>query len=202
MAALEGRSLAAQHPDSRRGGVRSWLCSFPPSCAAPASASKPAISPAPGTPDASPQTQISILGVRPSRIASVRVTGAQQRRAPRAPAPLLPPPRRELRAGAAARAGRAVRVVVRIRGRAPLRSSFTVAHLGPVQPALTAHRQPAGQAASTSSQSPRCSRRRITTSSAPRACAATSSSRRCPSPVVHPGATTPSRSRRWAPAGR
>ncbi len=34
------------------------------------------ISPLPGTPDASPQTQISILGARPSSIRSVRVVGA------------------------------------------------------------------------------------------------------------------------------
>ena len=34
------------------------------------------ISPAPGTPDASPQTQVSVLGVAPGRIASVRVVGA------------------------------------------------------------------------------------------------------------------------------
>src|SRR5581483_3868736 len=36
-----------------------------------------AISPAPGTPDASPQTQISILGAAPRSIESVLVTGAQ-----------------------------------------------------------------------------------------------------------------------------
>ena len=34
------------------------------------------VSPAPGTPDASPQTQISVLGVPAGRIASVRVVGA------------------------------------------------------------------------------------------------------------------------------
>src|SRR5690348_7170715 len=34
------------------------------------------ISPAQGTPDASPQTQISVLGVTPNRIRSVKVTGS------------------------------------------------------------------------------------------------------------------------------
>ena len=33
--------------------------------------------PYPGTPDASPQTQISVLGVAPAQIASVQATGAQ-----------------------------------------------------------------------------------------------------------------------------
>ena len=41
------------------------------------------ISPAPGTPDASPQTQVSVLGVRPARIASVRVVGATSGAHPR-----------------------------------------------------------------------------------------------------------------------
>jgi Arylsulfotransferase (ASST) len=103
-----------------------------------------AISPAPGTPDASPQTQISILGVRPALIGSVRATGATSgAHAGR------------LRAYSGARGasfvplkpfvqGERVAVVVRIRGRAASRVSFTVAHLGAVQPFLNLpNRQPA-----------------------------------------------------------
>ena len=43
---------------------------------APAAAGAVTISPLPGTPDASPETQISILGTAPANIASVTVTGA------------------------------------------------------------------------------------------------------------------------------
>ena len=47
------------------------------SAAAPASAAgRVTISPAPGTPDVNPQTQISILGPHPDAIRSVTVTGA------------------------------------------------------------------------------------------------------------------------------
>jgi pimeloyl-ACP methyl ester carboxylesterase len=44
---------------------------------ASASGKRPTISPAPGTPDVSPETQISILGVKPHRIRSVRATGSE-----------------------------------------------------------------------------------------------------------------------------
>ena len=108
-----------------------------------------AISPAPGTPDASPETQISILGVRPGLIRSVRASGATSFRfAGRAL-------RHGLRAYSGGRGasfvplkpfaqGERVAMVVRIRGHAASRFSFTVARLGAVQPFLNLpNRQPA-----------------------------------------------------------
>jgi hypothetical protein len=95
-----------------------------------------ALSPAPGTPDASPRTQISILGVKPGQIRSVRLTGtmtglhggrlraySRGRGASFVPAAPLAQ-------------GEHALVVVRLRGRAPIRYRFTVARLAPPQPAL------------------------------------------------------------------
>ena len=95
-----------------------------------------AISPAPGTPDASPSTQISILGVAPARIRSVSVTGSVSGLHSGA-----------LRAYSARRGasfvpsrpldqGEQVSVLVRIDGRAPVAFSFTVARLGPTPPVI------------------------------------------------------------------
>jgi Arylsulfotransferase (ASST) len=104
---------------------------------AAARASGIALSPAPGTPDASPATQISILGVKPARIRSVRLTGAStgvhpgrlRRYSSDRGASYLP-------AKPLAQGERA-RVVIRLRGRrAAIRYSFAVARLGPPQPAL------------------------------------------------------------------
>ena len=99
------------------------------------------ISPAPGTPDASPQTQISLLNVAPHRIESVQATGTESGVHPGS-----------LRDYSGARGasfvpalpfaqGEQVAVVVRLRGRAPVRFSFTVAHLGPIQPPLNLPQQ-------------------------------------------------------------
>jgi hypothetical protein len=99
--------------------------------AAAARASDVAISPAPGTPDASPRTQISILGVTPGAIRSVSVTGST-----------TGPHQGRLRAYSRRRGasfvpndpfaqGERVSAVVRIKGRAPSRFSFTIARLGP-----------------------------------------------------------------------
>jgi hypothetical protein len=110
--------------------------------AAPAEA-KLTISPAPGTPDASPQTQISIFGVAPSRISSVSVVGATSgahpgtlrrysggRGASFVPAQPLTQDER-------------VSAVVNIRGRSPVRFSFTVAHFaGPLPLLNPTGRQP------------------------------------------------------------
>jgi hypothetical protein len=96
-----------------------------------------ALSPAPGTPDASPQTQISILGTRPALIRGVdargSITGAHAGR---------------LRDYSGARgasfvaaqpfaAGERVRVTLRLRGAKPRRWSFTVARAGVTPPVLT-----------------------------------------------------------------
>jgi hypothetical protein len=95
-----------------------------------------AVSPAPGTPDASPQTQISILGVAPSRIRSARVSGSvsgldegafHPYSGRRGASFVLRRPLVE---------GEQVSVVVRIDGRAPLAWTFTVARLAPVPPVL------------------------------------------------------------------
>ena len=94
------------------------------------------ISPAPGTPDASPQTQVSVLGVAPGRIASVRVVGA----ASGAHAGRLRPYSRHRGASFVPAApltpGERVRVAVRVRGRAPVRFAFTVAVAGVTPPVL------------------------------------------------------------------
>ena len=95
-----------------------------------------AISPAPGTPDASPQTQISVLGTRPAIIRKVEVRGAQSGvHAGR------------LRAYSGARGasfvparpfaeGERVSVTLRVRGHTPRRWSFTIARAGRTPPIL------------------------------------------------------------------
>jgi len=106
--------------------------------AAPAGSSAAVtVSPAPGTPAASPSTQISLLGVRPDRIAAVRVEGRasgvhagtlQAYSGDRGASFVLERPLSE---------GERVTATVRLRGRArPLRWSFAVARLGAIQPVL------------------------------------------------------------------
>jgi hypothetical protein len=104
---------------------------------ASAAAGKLTISPQPNTPDASPATQISILGVARRRIQSVSVTGqisgahsghllsySRHRGASFVPDQPLTQ-------------GESVSVAVRVRGRKPIRFEFTVATLGPKQGPLT-----------------------------------------------------------------
>jgi hypothetical protein len=104
--------------------------------AAPAGAAV-SISPAPGTPAAGPGTQISVLGVAPSRIVSVRAVGARSG----AHAGRLRPYSGGRGASFVPRApfaeGERVRVTVRIRDRRARVSTFTVARLGPIPPTLT-----------------------------------------------------------------
>lgn len=144
------------------------------------------ISPAPGTPDASPQTQISILGVSPGKIGSVHVRGS-----------VSGTHRGELRRYSGGRGasfvldqpltqGERVDLVVRIRGRSPVRSRFTVATLAPEQPLLNLpQRQPEKLREFVSRPDlspPRIEARGRATGSiflTP-----------LPSPVVHPGSTT------------
>ncbi len=94
------------------------------------------VSPPPGTPDASPRTQISILGASPRRIKSVRVVGQVSGAHPgrlasysrgRGASFILRRPLDQ---------GERVNVVVRIAGAAPDAFSFTVARLAPTQPPL------------------------------------------------------------------
>jgi hypothetical protein len=95
-----------------------------------------AISPAPGTPDASPQTQISILGTRPALIRKVDVR-----------AQLSGTHAGRLRAYSGARGasfvpaepfteGERVHVTLQLRGRKPRRWSFDVARLAATPPIL------------------------------------------------------------------
>ncbi len=109
-------------------------------CAAPAGArttSPLAISPAPGTPDASATTQISLLGVRPSQILSVTVSGSRSGRhtgvlraySGQRGASWLP--------SASFTAGESVSAVIRIAGRAAIRRSFTIARLAVPPPFLS-----------------------------------------------------------------
>lgn len=105
--------------------------------AAPAAHATVAVSPLPGTPDVNPATQISVFGVAPSRIVSVRAVGARSgahtgtlkdysggRGASLIPARPFA-------------VGERVAVTVKLRGGArALRSSFTVATLAPIPPVL------------------------------------------------------------------
>lgn len=104
--------------------------------AAPALAAAVTISPLPGTPDASPQTQISILGSAPSNIAGVTVTGSisgvhsghlEAYSNGEGASYLLDQPLTE---------GEEVNVTVTLKEGAPLSDSFTVAHLAPAQELL------------------------------------------------------------------
>lgn len=106
--------------------------------AAPAAHAAVAVSPLDGTPDANPATQISVLGVAPSRIAAVRAVGARTgahagklkdysgaRGASFVPAQPFA-------------AGERVAVTVRLRGSGArmTRSAFTVATLAPIPPVI------------------------------------------------------------------
>jgi hypothetical protein len=94
------------------------------------------ISPAPGTPDASPQTQISILGARAAAILSVTVQGSRtglhagrlrRYRGARGASFVLRQPLVQ---------GEHVKVRVALAGRQPVLSAFTVAHLAPAPPVI------------------------------------------------------------------
>ena len=115
-----------------------------PAAATAAAAPAPAISPAPGTPDASPTTQISILGPRPAQIESVSVVGSVSGMHPgrlaaysraRGASFILRTPLSD---------GERVSVVVKIAGRTPDAFSFTVARPAAPQAVLNIPaRQPA-----------------------------------------------------------
>jgi hypothetical protein len=106
--------------------------------AAPASAAGApiALSPADGTPDANPATQISVLGVAPGRIVSVRAVGARSGAHPGRLRPYSGGRGASFVPARAFVAGERVRVRVQVRGRSVLHTSFTVARLGPLPPVL------------------------------------------------------------------
>ncbi len=94
------------------------------------------VSPLPGTPDASPNTQISVLGVAPARLSSIRVTGSSSGllrgafhaySGRRGASFVLRRPLTQ---------GERVSVVLHIRGLPTRRWSFTVARLAPTPPTL------------------------------------------------------------------
>lgn len=106
-----------------------------------ASSGRLALSPAPGTPDASPQTQISILGVAPAGIRGVTVSAAASGAHPgrlrsysrgRGASFVPSQPFKE---------GERVSVTLRLRGRAPMRWTFVVAEAGGTPPILTIRSQ-------------------------------------------------------------
>jgi Arylsulfotransferase (ASST) len=97
------------------------------------------ISPAPGTPDASPATQISILGVAPQRIRSVSATGTETGVHPGGLHSYSGARGASFVPDAPFTEGEQVAVVVRVQGRDPVSFSFTIAHLGRIQPPLNLH---------------------------------------------------------------
>ncbi len=174
---------------TRRAVALALLAGALGASAATASAAPLAISPAPDTPDASPNTQISILGVPAGRIASVTVTGAiSGRHAGR------------LRAYSGGRGasfvpsaplteGEQVRVVVRGRGLPERRFSFGVAHLAPIPPVLNL---PATQPAKLQhfASQPALTPPQITVRRRPAGMSGGIFLTPLPSPIVHPGSTT------------
>ena len=109
--------------------------------ATPSAAGAVTISPLPGTPDAMPATQISILGTAASNIATVTVTGSESGRhegslqaySSGAGASFLP--------SAPFEEGEEVQVVVDLHEGGPLEDHFSVAHVGPAEGLLTADTQ-------------------------------------------------------------
>ena len=98
----------------------------------------PTISPLPGTPDASPATQISILGVAPRRIVGVRVTGSISGLHPGRLRPYSAASGASFVLRRPLTEGERVAVVVRLRGERALRSRFGVALPAPIPPVLDA----------------------------------------------------------------
>ena len=137
------------------------------------------VSPAPGTPDASPKTGIGVLGVPAGRIASVRVVGSSSGLHRGRIAPFS-----RNRGGifvphAPLTEGERVTVVVRVRGRSPDRFSFVVARLG-VDPPLLSPTQIQPDKLEHFASEPASPRRASPCSSTLPASAIGSSSRRCP----------------------
>jgi Arylsulfotransferase (ASST) len=167
------------------------LAASSPALAAPSRPKppQPAISPAPGTPDASPQTQISIAGVRPRLIESVRVAGSQTG--------VHRGRLRDYSGGQGASfvpkepfaQGERVSATVRIRGLAPRRLTFTIALSAPAWPVLDL---PLTQPAKLQHfvTQPQLLPPVITTLKADPRLAGDIFLTPLPSPIVHPGAAT------------
>jgi hypothetical protein len=135
LAALVAASLAAGAVGPVAGAAARSAAG---AAARSAAARAPAItvSPLPGTPDASPSTQISVLGVAPARLRSIRVTGSSSGllrgafhaySGRRGASFVLRRPLTQ---------GERVSVVLHIRGLPTRRWSFTAARLAPTPPTL------------------------------------------------------------------
>ena len=135
------------------------------------------VSPAPGTPDASPKTGISVLGVPAGRIASVRVVGASSGLHRGRIAPFSRNRGGIFVPDAPLTEGERVTVVVRVRGRSPDRFSFVVAR--PDDAAVLSPTRSSPTSSSTSPPSP-ASPRRDHRAQALLRLQRRSSSRRCP----------------------
>ncbi len=105
---------------------------------ASATPSRPTVSPLPGTPDASPTTQISILGAARRRIVGVRVTGSISGVHPGRLRPYSAASGASFVLRRPLTEGERVAVVVRLRGERALRSRFEVARPAPIPPVLDA----------------------------------------------------------------
>ncbi len=171
-----------------RAGLALAVLALPGPAALAADAPRVAVSPQPGTPDASPATQLSLLGVAPRDIVSVRMAGLWTGVHPG-----------RLRAYTGGRGasflpakpfaeGERVRAVARLRGGGSLTTRFTVARLAPTPPILTiTSRQP--DKLERFASEPGLSPPRIAVRRHGAASSGAIFLTPLPSPVVHPGAS-------------
>jgi hypothetical protein len=130
------QSITAPSRGRIRVGLLALLVALTISAVAPALAGAVTISPLPGTPDASPQTQISILGTPASNIASVIVTGTETGVHEGHLAAYSAGPGASFLPNAPFLEGEEVSVTVQLNEGGPLSDSFKVATTAPPQPFL------------------------------------------------------------------
>src|SRR5262249_44104601 len=94
------------------------------------------ISPEAGTPDASPQTGISVLGAKPKDITSVTATGSQSGAHKGKLLPFSGQRGAIFTPSDKFTEGETVKAVVNVRGRKAVKLSFTIARLGATPPVL------------------------------------------------------------------
>lgn len=137
MAMTQGRGITKRASPLALALIASLVLAAPATAAGAAGPNTgPIISPANGTPDASPQTQISVFGVPPREIVSVSATGSQSGShagklrdySGNQGASFLP--------AAPFTQGEHVTVTIRLHGTSPIHTAFTVAHLGTIPPII------------------------------------------------------------------
>ena len=136
LAATSAMLLPASGALAASGGRHSGPVAEGPVARGPVAEGPVAISPAPGTPDASPTTQISVLGIPPGQVRSVRVEGSSSGLHRGA---FLPYSGRRGASFVLSRPleeGEHVSVAVRFAHRPPRKFSFRVANLAAVPPVL------------------------------------------------------------------